>query len=74
MLCRVVGRFKNPGVPEVCNVMGNQYLLVELGINDLPKSGGSKAPPAHPGITPLHCNAVQCKNREISGKNWDNST
>jgi len=28
--------------------------LVEIGLTDLPKSGGAMAPPALPGTTPLH--------------------
>ena len=31
----------------------NLPLLVEIGLTDLPKSGGTMAPPAPPGTTPL---------------------
>ena len=50
---RAVGRYENPGVPVL---FGGQNLppLVEIGLTDLPKSGGAMAPPAHPGTTGLH--------------------
>ena len=50
--CRAVGRSEDPGVPVV---LGGHNLspLVEIGLTDLPKSGGAMAPPAHPGPTPL---------------------
>ena len=44
---RAVGRSENPGVPVV------MLLLVEIGLTDLPKSGGTMAPPAPPGTTGL---------------------
>ena len=47
MLCRAVGRSENPGVPVL---FGGHNLpplpLVEIGLTDLPKSGGAMAPPA----------------------------
>ena len=48
-----VGRFKNPGVPVL---FGGHNLppLVEIGLTDLPKSGGVMAPPAPPGTTGLN--------------------
>ena len=52
---RAVGRSENPGVPVL---FGGHNLppLVEIGLTDLPKSGGAMAPPAPPGTTPLyHC-------------------
>ena len=41
---RVVGRSENPGVPVL---FGGHNLppLVEIGLTDLPKSGGAMAPP-----------------------------
>ena len=43
--CRAVGRSKNPGVPVL---FGGRNLphLVEIGLTDLPKSGGAMALPA----------------------------
>ena len=32
--------------------------LVEIGLTDLPKTGGSKAPPAPPLATALHLNST----------------
>ena len=44
---RAVGRSENPGVPVL---FGGHNLLhvVEIGLTDLPKSGGSMAPPGTP--------------------------
>ena len=44
---RAVGRSENPGVPVL---FGGHNLspLVEIGLTDLPKSGGTMAPPAPP--------------------------
>ena len=54
--CRAVGRSENPGVPVL---FGGHNLppFVELGLTDLPESGGAHAmaPPETPGTTPLHC-------------------
>ena len=51
---RDVGRSENPGVPVLFG--GHNLLpLVKIGLTDLPKSGGAMAPPAPPGMTPLHC-------------------
>ena len=49
---RAVGRSENPGVPVL---FGGHNLppLVEIGLTDLPKSGGAMAPPAPPGTTGL---------------------
>ena len=49
---RAVGRSDNPGGPVV--MWGhNLPSLVEIGLTDLPKSGGAMAPPAPPGTTSL---------------------
>ena len=44
---RAVGRSENPGLPIL---FGGHNLppLVEIGLTDLPKSGGAMAPPAPP--------------------------
>ena len=49
---RAVGRSENPGVPVL---FGGHNLSpsVEIGLTDLPKSGGAMAPPASPGTTGL---------------------
>ena len=49
---RVVGRSENTGVPVVL-WWHNLPLLVEIGLTDLPKSGGAMAPQAPQGTTPL---------------------
>jgi hypothetical protein len=48
---RAVGRSENPGVPVL---FGGYNLLhvVEIGLTDLPKSGGAMAAPL--GTTPLN--------------------
>ena len=50
---RAVGRSENPGVPVLFG--GNNLPpVVEIGLNDLPKSGGASGTPrAPPGTTPL---------------------
>ena len=49
-LFRAVGRSENPGVPIV--MWGqNRPSLVEIGLTDLTKSGGTMA---SPGMTGLH--------------------
>ena len=50
--CRAVGRSENPGVPVL---FGDHNLppLVEIGLTDLPKSGGAMATPEPPGTTGL---------------------
>ena len=50
---RAVGSSENPGVPVL---FGGHNLspLVEIGLTDLPKSGGALAPSALPGTTGLH--------------------
>ena len=45
---RAVGRSENLGVCGGHNLP----LLVEIGLTDLPKSGGAMVPPATPGTTP----------------------
>ena len=47
MTIRAVGRSENPGVPVL---FGRHNLppLVEIGLTDLPKSGGPMAPPGTP--------------------------
>ena len=40
---RTVGRSENPGVPVLFGGR-NLHPLVEVGLTDLPKSGGSMAP------------------------------
>ena len=52
ILSRAVGWSENPGVPAL---FGGHNLppLVEIGLTDLPTSGGAMAPPAPPGMTPL---------------------
>ena len=52
IIFRAVGRSENPGVPLL---FGGHNLppLVEIGLTDLPKSGGAMAPPAPPGTTGL---------------------
>ena len=49
---RAVGRSENPGVPVVFSGH-NLPPLVEIGLTDLPKSGGTMAPPAPPWMTGL---------------------
>ena len=55
---RAVGRSENPGVPVL---FGGHNLppQVEIGLTDLPKSGGTMAPPAPPGTTPLYTSPSQ---------------
>ena len=52
LLIRAVGRSENPGVPVL---FGGHNLspLVEVGLTDLPKSGGAMVAPEPPGITGL---------------------
>ena len=49
---RAVGRSKNPGVPVLFGEH-NLLPLVEIGLTDLPKSGGA-TPPKHLGTPPLY--------------------
>ena len=49
---RAVGRSDNPGVPVLFGGH-NRPPLVEIGLTDLPKSGGAMALPAPPGTTGL---------------------
>ena len=57
---RTVGKSGNPGVPVL---FGGHNLppLVEIGLTDLPKSGGAMALPASPGTTPLWSKAKLLK-------------
>ena len=50
---RAVGRSENL---EVTVLLGghNHPPLVQIGLTDLPKSGGAMAPPAPPGTTGLY--------------------
>ena len=45
---RAVGRSENPGGSN--DVVGIICPLVEIGLTDLPKSGGTMAPPAPTGL------------------------
>ena len=49
---RAVGRSENLGVPMLFDGR-NLTPSVEIGLTDLPKSGGAMAPPAPPGTTGL---------------------
>ena len=53
MLCRAVARSENPGGGHVVLGGDNVPPLVEIGLTDLPKSGGARAPPAPPLATGL---------------------
>ena len=56
---RAVGRSENLGVPVV--MWGhNLPPLVEIGLTDVPKSGGAMASPAPPGTTGLHGCYTEC--------------
>ena len=50
---RAVGRSENSGLPIL---FGGHNLppLIEIGLTDLPKSGGTMAPPAPPWTTTLN--------------------
>ena len=50
-LYRAVGRSENPGVPVIFGGH-NLPLLVEIGLTDLPKSGGAMASPGTTGLKP----------------------
>ena len=45
---RAVGRSKNPGVPVLFGGHNLPPPLVKIGLTDLPKSGGARAPPGPP--------------------------
>ena len=65
---RAVGRSENPRVPVLFdehNLPRWLRPLVEIGLKDLPKSGGAMAPPAPPGTTTLgsHLNPNPRKNK-----------
>ena len=49
---RAVGRSENPGVPVLFGGH-NMHPLVKIGLTDLPKSGGTMAPPVPPGTITL---------------------
>ena len=51
-LSRAVGRSENPWVPVVIR-WALSVSPVEIGLTDLPKSGGAMAPLAPPGTTGL---------------------
>ena len=51
--CRAVGRSENSGVPVNLKGLICSPTLVEIGLTDLPKSGGAMAPPAPPATTGL---------------------
>ena len=51
-MTRAVGRSENLGVPVLFGGL-NLPPLVEIGLADLPKSGGARAPPAPPLATGL---------------------
>ena len=63
---RAVGRSVNPEGPVLFDGH-NLSPLVEIGLTDLPKSGGAIAPPAPPGTTPLSsavlCSLLLCTRR-----------
>ena len=70
---RAVGRTENPRVPVLFdehNLPRWLRPLVEIGLKDLPKSGGAMAPPAPPGTTPLgsHLNPNPRKNKASDKK------
>ena len=54
---RAVGRYENPGVPLIFGGH-NVPPLVEIGLTDLPKSGGT---PGTLGTTPLHTALYLCE-------------
>ena len=64
-----LGKYENPGVP-VLFCRHNLPHLVEIGLTDLPKSGGAMAPQVPPGTTPLLklLNIMKSVNRLIWGK------
>ena len=64
---RAVGQAENPGVPVL---FGGHNLppSVEIGLTDLPKSGGAMAPPAPPGTTPLY-SAVPARADSVQDSN-----
>ena len=55
---RAVGRSENPGVPILFGGHTLPPALFEIGLTDLPKSGGAMAPPAPPGTTGLGGNLI----------------
>ena len=65
---RAVGRSENPGVP----LLFDEHTLsplVEIGLNDLPKSWGAMAPPAPPETTPLvQKHSSQGLNKHLSNR------
>ena len=50
---RAVRRSENPNVPVVIRWVLS-VPLVEIGLTDVPKSGGAMAPPVPAGTTPLY--------------------
>ena len=53
-LNRAVGRPENPRMPLIFGGHNLPPPLVEIGLTDLPKSGGAMTPPAPPETTPLY--------------------
>ena len=53
VLIRAVGRSENPGGGAICNLVGIIWPPVEIGLTDLPKSGGAVPPPEPPAPTGL---------------------
>ena len=64
MIFRAVGMSENPGVPVLFGGY-NLPLLVEIGLTDLPKSGGAMASPAPPGNTGLTLTMFELKSNSI---------
>jgi hypothetical protein len=62
---RAVGRSENPGVPVLFG-WHNLPPLVEIGLTDLTKFGGTMAPPASPGTTGLESENISEQNKEKS--------
>ena len=59
-VCRAVAKSENPGGHVVLGG-DNVPPLVEIGLADLPKSGGARAPPAPPLATGLlNLTLLQC--------------
>ena len=70
--CRAVGRSENPGVP-VSFGGDNLPPLVDIGLTDLPKSGGAMATPGTTGLELGYLEERGCKSRR-NIKNFQNHT
>ena len=57
---RAVARSENPGGHVILGG-DNVPPLVEIGLTDLPKSGGARARPAPPLALGLHCNSINLR-------------